>query len=136
MIPDVEAKEVWDKLKEDKQARLIDVRTPEEWEQVGYPDLSSLGKETIKISLQDKMGNRNNDFVHELKKLPIQSDQPLYFICLSGRRSQIAATLAKEAGFTNVHNVKDGFEGPANANGIRGIFAGWLATKLPFTKTV
>ncbi len=136
MIVDVEAKEAWDQLKEDKRALLVDVRTPEEWEKVGYPDLSSLGKEVIKDSLQDKIGRKNNSFIQNLKNCSIEQNQPLFFICLIGGRSRIAASLAQEAGFKNVYNIKFGFEGPANEKGKRGLVAGWLASKLPFKKSV
>lgn len=134
MIPEIKPKEAWDLLKKDGQALLIDVRTPEEWEQVGYPELSSLGKEVIKISLQDRMGNRNVNFIRELKKTVTQLDRPLLFLCFMGGRSRIAAILAKDEGYKNVYNIKEGFEGPANVNGVRGTIAGWLADNLPFTK--
>lgn len=135
MIIEKKPLEVWDALKADKDAVLIDVRTPEEWERVGYPDLSSLNRgmnrETIRISLQDAAGNWNENFLSELNALGLRSDQPLYFICLIGGRSRIAATLAKKAGFTHVYNVQEGFEGHPDQQGKRGTLCGWLAAGLP-----
>lgn len=134
MVIDIDSKEVWNQLKQNEQALLIDVRTAEEWEKVGYPDLSFLKKEVLKISFQDQFGYRNEDFIQTLQAFSIEKNQPLYFICLIGGRSKAAASLAYEAGFKHVYNVKDGFEGPADKNGKRGNIAGWLAEGLPYMK--
>ena len=47
-------------------------------------------------------------------------------------RSLAAAQAARAAGFANVYNVADGFEGPINADGHRGQAAGWKADGLPW----
>ena len=39
---------------------------------------------------------------------------------------------ARAAGFPNVYNVADGFEGPPDASGHRGGTAGWKADRLPW----
>tara|TARA_Y100000294_G_C8474432_1_gene304144 strand:+ start:632 stop:808 length:177 start_codon:yes stop_codon:yes gene_type:complete len=44
---DVSPSEAWWILAEDASSVLIDVRTGVEWQYVGVPDLSRLGKETI-----------------------------------------------------------------------------------------
>ena len=49
---DVSVKQAWDILKEEKAACLIDVRTRAEWMFVGVPDVSELGKETLRSSLR------------------------------------------------------------------------------------
>ena len=43
-----------------------------------------------------------------------------------------AAQAALAAGFPHVYNVADGFEGPVDANGHRGVAAGWKAKGLPW----
>jgi rhodanese-related sulfurtransferase len=42
---DISAVEAWDKLKADPGAQLVDVRTVAEWNFVGLPDLSYLGRQ-------------------------------------------------------------------------------------------
>lgn len=131
MIDEKTPQETWSQLKSDVSAVLIDVRTPQEWDRIGYPDLLSLGKDVVRVSVQNIVGERNNKFVLDLKAAGIQPEQKLYFICRSGKRSLLAADLAQQAGFLNVINVKDGFEGPADQTGNTGTVAGWLAEKLP-----
>ena len=41
---DVSATEAWDRLRNDPKAQLLDVRTQAEWNFVGLPDLSSIGR--------------------------------------------------------------------------------------------
>ena len=41
---DISATEAWDRLQNDPKAQLLDVRTVAEWNFVGLPDLSSLGR--------------------------------------------------------------------------------------------
>lgn len=131
MIDEKTPQETWSQLKSDVSAVLIDVRTPQEWDRIGYPDLLSLGKDVLRVSVQNIVGERNDKFVLDLKAAGIQPTQNLYFICRSGKRSLLAADLAQQAGFLNVINVKDGFEGPADQTGNTGTVAGWLAEKLP-----
>lgn len=131
MIDEKTPKETWLQLKNDVNAVLIDVRTPQEWDRIGYPDLLSLGKDVVRVSVQNIVGERNDKFILDLKSAGIQPEQKLYFICRSGKRSLLAADLAQKAGFSNVINVTDGFEGPADQTGHTGTIAGWLAEKLP-----
>lgn len=131
MIDEKTPTETWEKLQTDKNIILIDVRTPQEWMHIGYPDLSFLPQNLIKVSVQNSAGERNNNFIAELQQAGVKSDQILYFICRSGKRSMLAASLAQQAGFKHVVNVQDGFEGSADINGQTGKIAGWLAEKLP-----
>ncbi|MDI2090952.1 rhodanese-like domain-containing protein [Commensalibacter oyaizuii] len=134
MIDEKTPKETWENLKNDGNAVLIDVRTPEEWAQVGYPELASIGKQVVKVSLQTIQGERNRDFVSQLQEAGITPKHSLYFICRSGKRSMMSAQLAQQAGFATVINVKDGFEGPSDIDGKTGKIAGWLAEQLPYTR--
>lgn len=133
MIQDVTATEAWEVLRRDPAAQLVDCRTDAEWQYVGIPDLREAGKRTILISWQYfPSGNVNRDFVGELAEAGLSPDQPLFFICRSGVRSQAAAMAARVGGFTIVFNVADGFEGPVDAHGHRGTVAGWKAAHLPW----
>ena len=52
MIENVAPKQVWDALRSDPQARLVDVRTDAEWSYVGLPDLQETGHDPVLIPWQ------------------------------------------------------------------------------------
>ena len=43
-VPDIAPRETWEALEQDAQTALVDVRTDAEWNYVGLPDLSGIGK--------------------------------------------------------------------------------------------
>jgi rhodanese-related sulfurtransferase len=133
MIEDVEADKVWEALKADPAAQLCDVRTDAEWNFVGLPDLHAIGREPVLIPWQVYPGmQRNAGFVDHLRQAGLAPETPVYFICRSGARSMAAAQAAAAAGFTRVYNVAEGFEGPPDPDGHRGIVSGWKAAGLPW----
>ena len=75
---------------------------------------------------------RNTDFEDQLGKAGFTPEHHIYFLCRSGVRSLAAADAAREAGFPNVYNVADGFEGPPDGAGHRGVISGWKAAGLPW----
>lgn len=133
MVNNVAPTQTWEALRTDANARLVDVRTDAEWNFVGVPDLSVAGKETVLIPWQMyPTMQRNGGFEDNLKQAGLTADDKIYFICRSGARSMAAAEAAKAAGFPHVYNVADGFEGPPNPEGHRGVTAGWKADGLPW----
>jgi rhodanese-related sulfurtransferase len=133
MVEDVCPTRVWEALRGDPAAQLVDVRTDAEWNYVGIPDLSPLGKEPIGISWQLYPAMQvNPDFVEQLRAAGLRPEQKLYFLCRSGVRSLHAARAALAAGWQHCFNIADGFEGPADAAGHRGTVAGWKAEGLPW----
>jgi len=123
----------WAALEHDAEAHLVDCRTDAEWQYVGVPDLRRAGKQAILVSWQYfPSGNVNRSFVAELSDAGLRPQHKIYFICRSGVRSLAAAHEALAAGFTQVFNVADGFEGPHDAEGHRGMLAGWKADGLPW----
>lgn len=133
MVQNVSAAEAWRALTEDRRAQLVDVRTEAEWQFVGLPDLSAIGKEPLLIPWQSFPAMQvNGAFVDDLRRGGVEPDAPLYFICRSGARSMAAARLAEQAGFAQTFNLADGFEGPADAAGHRGTVAGWKVDGLPW----
>jgi rhodanese-related sulfurtransferase len=133
MIQNVAPTLTWEALRADADARLVDVRTDAEWNFVGVPDLDAAGKQTVLIPWQVYPAmQRNGSFEDNLKQAGLTADNKLYFICRSGVRSLSAAAAARAAGFPNVFNVADGFEGPPDAEGHRGGIAGWKADGLPW----
>jgi rhodanese-related sulfurtransferase len=133
MVQNVAPTQTWEALQANENAQLVDVRTDVEWNFIGLPDLSAAGKEPILIPWQVYPAmQRNPSFEDSLRAAGLTPDQPVYFICRTGGRSMAAAQAAEAAGFPNVFNVADGFEGPPDAAGHRGTTAGWKAADLPW----
>ena len=139
MVENINSKEAFDLLKEDKSAVLIDVRTKKEHLAVGIPDLLSLGKETYIIEWKNSIfpgsGKRFlNDFN---KNLSIDQEGKYIFICRSGIRSNFAALTVEESFFSGNYNsmffnVEDGFEGHAQPLGYPQKPTGWKNLGLPW----
>jgi rhodanese-related sulfurtransferase len=133
MVENVAPKQTWDAVAGNPEAHLVDVRTDAEWAFVGVPDLNPAGKQTLLIPWQVyPTMQRNGAFVDHLRQAGLTPDHHIYFICRSGVRSMAAAEAAEAAGFPNVYNVADGFEGPPDHQGHRGATAGWKADGLPW----
>jgi len=120
-------------LSDNPEAVLVDVRTDAEWNFVGVPDLSSLGREVVFIEWNKSNGQHNDGFLAQLQEqVPGgQEDRPVIFLCRSGNRSIGAAEVATEAGIGPSYNVLDGFEGHLDVHGHRGE-TGWCAIGLPW----
>ena len=132
-VPDVSPRAAYQALAEDSDAVLVDVRTDAEWNFVGVPDLSEVGKEIVLIPWQVYPTMQvNGAFAEHLRRAGASPMSKLYFICRSGARSLAAGQAAQAAGFPNAFNVADGFEGPVDAEGHRGGVAGWKADGLPW----
>ncbi|MCH9753593.1 MAG: hypothetical protein K0T99_01675 [Alphaproteobacteria bacterium] len=117
----------WEFLSKNPNAYLIDVRTPEEWEHIGIPDLSSIGKKVKLISwMKDLEGNKNENFIKELESNIPDKEDMLIFICRSGVRSLNAAKHACSHGYKSCFNIQDGFEGNNNNEG-------WKNSNLAYT---
>ncbi|MCQ8241945.1 rhodanese-like domain-containing protein [Rhizosaccharibacter radicis] len=133
MAEDVSPKQAWQALLERPDAQLVDVRTDAEWSYVGLPDLSAANKRVLLVQWQSfPTGAPNGRFVEQLGASGVSRQHEIYFICRSGARSLAAAELAEAAGYKQVFNVSDGFEGPHDADGHRGTVAGWKAEGLPW----
>ena len=81
-------------LMESKDIQLIDVRTPEEYNE-GHIENATL------INFMD------DNFSTEIQKL--NKDLPVYVYCRSGTRSGQAAELMRNLGFTAIYDLKGGF---------------------------
>jgi rhodanese-related sulfurtransferase len=107
-------------------ARLVDVRTRAEWDYVGrVPD-------AVQIEWQSyPTGQLNPDFLTELRA-QVDPEVPVMFLCRSGVRSNAAAAVASDAGYTQAFNVLEGFEGDKDQNGHRNSVGGWRVAGLPW----
>ena len=122
---DLSPQEAWAKLEDG--AILVDVRTEDEWAQIGIPDTAAAGsKRTDPLFIQWNLagGVPNSQFVGQLEqRAPEAGGTELVFLCRSGARSIAAAIAATEAGFTS-YNVLEGFEGEPDRHGKRTV-NGW-----------
>jgi rhodanese-related sulfurtransferase len=76
------------------------------------------------------------EFVDKVKRLVRNHlDRPVLVICRSGHRSVYAGEALEAAGFSNVINVLEGFEGPLDDNFHRGTLGGWRFRGLPWYQT-
>lgn len=133
MVENVPPRQVWETLKQNPDAQLVDVRTDVEWNFVGVPDLAEAGKEAVLIPWQVYPSMQvNSAFGDQLKQAAFTPQHHIFFLCRSGVRSVAAAKAAQAAGFPHTYNIVDGFEGPADADGHRGTEAGWKAEGLPW----
>ncbi len=109
-------------------AYLVDVRTHAEREFVGYPTLGT------HIEWQSYPGMvPNPNFFRELRRrLPLQSQPVLIFMCRSGKRSAEAAAATARQGYRECYNLLEGFEGERDASGHRGNLEGWKVAGLPW----
>ncbi|WP_148714501.1 rhodanese-like domain-containing protein [Chitinolyticbacter meiyuanensis] len=109
-------------------AKLIDVRTAEERKFVGHVPGSGHVAWQIGAALQP-----NPRFALELGKFARKTDTIL-LLCRSGKRSAAAAEAATRAGYTDVFNVLEGFEGDLDAGQQRGASNGWRHAGLPWVQ--
>lgn len=107
---------------------LVDVRTAEERKFVGYVPGSVHVPWATGTSL-----TRNPRFVRELEA-KTGKDAVVLLLCRSGNRSALAAEAAAKAGFTQVFNVLEGFEGELDDAQQRGGRNGWRFHGLPWVQ--
>jgi len=121
--------EAYEILQQDKSVQLVDVRSQAEWDWVGR--ISG----AIEIELRFYPGMQPNaDFLIELVR-KVDKTKPVFFLCRSGVRSNAAATMANEAGFSESYNILEGFEGDKDQSGHRGNVSGWKAAGLPWMQS-
>jgi len=133
MVENVPPDRVWEALRQNPRAQMVDVRTDAEWNFVGLPDLSAASKQVVPIQWQVyPTMQRNAGFIDQLREAGFTPEHHIYFICRSGQRSYAAAQAAQGEGFPHAYNVADGFEGAVDAEGHRGVASGWKAEGLPW----
>ena len=119
-------KEAWRFLSETPSAVFIDCRSEMEFYFVGHP----VGAQHVAWN-DGPDWEVNPHFVGQVKKLS-SVNRPVVLICRSGNRSVDAGEALEEAGFTDVYNVLEGFEGHLDEDHHRGSQAGWRFEGLPW----
>lgn len=110
-------------------AKLVDVRTKAELEWVGRVPGSSA------VEWNSWPGGKPNpEFIAQLEQ-QVEKSTPVMFLCRSGGRSHNAATAAAKAGYAEVYNVLEGFEGDKDSEGHRNSSGGWRVASLPWVQS-
>ena len=122
----VSAQDAW-QLVQAHKALLVDVRTNEERIFVGHVPESLHVAWATGTSM-----NRNPRFTRELEAKVRDKTAVVLLLCRSGKRSALAAEAAAKAGFTNVFNIAQGFEGDLDDHQQRGHSGGWRWHSLPW----
>ena len=120
MIKQLASKDIKDYLTTNPNVILLDVRTQEEWDNIGKPDGDKIGLKTYFLEIRR---DALFDFIQEFKNLNISKDKEVLVICASGERSQITAELLSRENYKSI-NISDGFMG--SQEGI-----GWKNNGLP-----
>ena len=107
-------KEASDFLHQNPQAVLVDCRSEMEYLFVGHPSGAH------HVAWNDGPDwDINPHFVGQVKKVA-SMNRPVVLICRSGQRSIAAGIELEKAGFSEVYNVLEGFEGPLDDSHHRG----------------
>lgn len=114
-------------LQQDENAVLVDCRTEIEFFYVGHP----VGAVNIEWHTSPDF-DVNPHFAEEVLRETGNVTRPVLLICRSGKRTLDAGAALEAAGFTDVTNVLEGFEGELDENFHRGTLGGWRKAGLPW----
>jgi rhodanese-related sulfurtransferase len=107
-------------------AQIVDIRSNAELDWVGRIPSA------VEIELRTYPGMQpNSNFLDQLSDR-VDKSTTVLFICRSGARSNHAATIATQSGFSDCYNVLEGFEGDKDESGHRGTLSGWKVAGLPW----
>jgi len=116
MIRELLTKDIQQFIKQNPNSVLIDVRSKEEWENVGKPDGNKINLETYFLSIKNIQGEININFVEEFENLKIDKKKEILVMCKAGGRSLLVSNMLDKEEY-NCINISDGFEGNDQNNG-------------------
>jgi rhodanese-related sulfurtransferase len=130
MIASQNPPQAWAALQQNPSAVLLDVRDRVEFAFVGH------APNAVNIPWKDAPDWKpNTNFVDEVRQRIANPETPIYLMCRSGQRSLDAAKALAAAGFANLTNVEEGFEGPIDEQKHRGTLGGWRFHNLPWIQS-
>ncbi len=112
----VTAREAYEMWKADpERIKVLDVRTFEEYVLIGHAEMAANVPLAFPTYNWDaNKGNysvvMNSDFISHVKGR-FNAEDTILIMCRSGDRSAMAVNALAKAGFTQAHNIIDGFEG-------------------------
>ena len=127
MLPqNISPQSAWDTLNMTPNAILVDVRTAEELECDGRPDISSASATMTHIPWRTLPGMQlNSNFGETLEEIAQDKNASLFFLCKSAIRSVEAGAYSLSQGYTNCYNITQG-TGDISQHG------SWQGTNLPW----
>ncbi len=129
-IKSLSPQQAWSFLKTEKSAVLLDVRDRTEHAFVGHP--------TGAVNIPWKQApdwKANPQFLNEVRQRVPDLNTPILLLCRSGQRSLDAAKALAAAGYTDLTNIEEGFEGPLDENKHRSSLGGWRFHELPWEQS-
>ncbi|MGZ5034355.1 MAG: rhodanese-like domain-containing protein [Usitatibacter sp.] len=102
-------------------AKILDVRTVHEYQQVGH-----VAGTPLVVWPRDGGTEDFEAFVEQVRE-SFEKGEPLLLLCRSGVRSHYAAHLLTHEGFERAYNILEGFEGASPGQG-------WRAAGLPWAR--
>tara|TARA_B100000029_G_scaffold356877_1_gene349717 strand:- start:289 stop:666 length:378 start_codon:yes stop_codon:yes gene_type:complete len=125
MIKELLTKDILQFIKQNPNSVLIDVRSEDEWKNVGKPDGNKINLETYFLSIKNMKGEINQNFFKEFENLKIDKEKEILVMCKAGGRSLFVSNLLIKEDY-NCTNISDGFEGNDQNNG-------WKNSGLPIS---
>jgi rhodanese-related sulfurtransferase len=122
--------EAFEALKADASSVLLDVRDPLEFSLIGHPP----GALNVPWKFAPNW-TPNPEFLDRVRQLVPNPEAPLYLLCRGGQRSLDAANALAAAGYRNLANIEEGFEGPLDAHKHRSSVGGWRCHGLPWEQS-
>jgi rhodanese-related sulfurtransferase len=130
MIENLNPQQCWELLQTNPAAKLIDVRTFIEHSFVGHP------LNAIHVAWKEFPGMQlNSAFVEQVQQHAPDKKAPLLLLCRTGGRSLEAAKALEAAGYQQLINILEGFEGALNAEKHRNQMDGWRYRGLPWEQS-
>ena len=129
-VKQIDPRQTYDTMQHDPNAVYLDVRTPGEFDGGHVP-----GAVNIPVMSPDPLSRRmtpNPNFLQAVQSA-YSKDRKVICGCQMGGRSQFAAEILDQAGFTDVSNMVGGFGGAKDPMG-RIVAPGWLQSDLPVEK--
>ena len=120
--------EAWALLQDNPRALMIDVRMEIESLYVGRPP----GAINVPWYEYPELTPHPEQFVQLVADEAQDKARPIVLICRSGQRTLDAGKALEKAGFTDVTNVLNGFEGSLNDTFQRSCLNGWRFDGLPW----
>jgi rhodanese-related sulfurtransferase len=124
--------------------KILDCRTPEEYVFVGHAPMAYNVPSMLWTGRWDDQKHyimeENPDFAAQVKKI-FAADDRILVMCRSGHRSAASVNKLAAAGFKNVYNIVDGFEGDVikdeeSYHQGKRMKNGWKNSNAPWTYTL
>jgi rhodanese-related sulfurtransferase len=127
-MKNLDPRAAWEEMKAAPDALFVDVRMEIESLYVGRPP----GVVNIAWYEYPDLTPDPAGFVAAVEREAGRKDRPVYLICRSGKRTVDAAKALDAAGFSDVTNIKEGFEGELDEKFHRSTHSGWRFHGLPW----